>query len=63
MAGQGDRAGRRRVGLSWVPNPSPSQMPGPLVFPLFMEGLAQAKRCLGSFPSQVGLRLSQKLFG
>lgn len=35
----------------------------PRIFPLLMKGLAEAKRGLGSFPSQVGPRLSQRLFG
>lgn len=35
----------------------------PLIFPPLMKGLASAKRGLGSFPSQVGPRLSQRVFG
>lgn len=35
----------------------------PRIFPPLMKGLAEAKRGLGSFPSQVGPRLSQRLFG
>lgn len=35
----------------------------PLIFPPLMKGLASAERGLGSFPSPVGPRLSQRVFG
>lgn len=50
MAGQGDTAGGRRVGQPWVTDPSPSQMPGPLVLTLLMEG--QQRPRLLPFPGR-----------